>query len=242
MNPADVGLLEGRWVAALAVNLGFGLAAFLSGGVRGSGLLGGFLVGIPIFLFLGWPGFIVLTVMFVAGTLLTKLGYTRKQRMGVAEEKKGARGASHALANAGIAALCAAAAWWTGEPLLAVAFTAALATSSMDTAGSEMGPLLARRTVSLRTGRPVPPGTEGAVSMEGTLAGVGAALVVGVAGWLTGLHGASAVIAVAVGAVLGNLYEGILGARGILSHTWLNTTNTLVGAAAAVLVHALLSG
>jgi len=196
-------------------------------------LLGGLLVGIPIYLFQGWRGFVVLAAMFVLGTALTRLGYARKQRMGVAEEKKGARGASHALANAGIAALCAVLAWATTNPVWSLAYVAALATSSMDTAGSEIGPLWGRRTISLRNLRPVPPGTEGAVSLEGTLGGMAAALVLGLIGAGLGLYSGSGVMLVVLAATLGNIYEGVVGSRGLLPHTWLNATNTLVGALAA---------
>ena len=226
-------ILIGNLLPAVLVNVVFGLLGYRVGGVRRSGLLGGLLVGIPIYLFLGWRGFAVLAVMFVLGTVLTRMGYSRKQRMGVAEEKKGARGASHALANAGIAALCAFLSWMTSNPIWTLAYVAALATSSMDTAGSEIGPLWGRRTISLRNLRPVPPGTEGAVSLEGTLGGMAAALVLGITGAGLGLYSSSGVSLVVLAATLGNLYEGIVGSRGLLPHTWLNATNTLVGALAA---------
>lgn len=239
MNP-DVGLLAGRLVPALLVNVGFGLVAFLVGGVRRSGLAGGLLVGIPVYLFLGWEGFLVLALMFVVGTALTRWRYAGKERLGVAEEKGGARGVSHALANAGVAVLGAGAAWLTGETWGAVAFAGALATAAMDTAGSEVGPLLGKRTVSLRDFRPVPPGTPGAVSLEGTAAGAAAAAVLGTGGWLVSLYPGNVLIAVVAGAVVGNAYEGVAGSRGWMSHAWLNATNTVVGAAAAVLAAFLL--
>jgi uncharacterized protein (TIGR00297 family) len=171
--------------------------------------------------------------MFVIGTVLTRFGYARKQIMGVAEEKKGARGASHALANAGVAALCAAGGWLTGDPTWSVAFAAALATSTMDTAGSELGPLWGRKTISLKDLSTVPPGTEGAISMEGTLGGLLAALVLALIGFADGLLGPMAIPWVLLGALAGNLYEGVLGSRRLLPHAWLNATNTLVGALVA---------
>jgi uncharacterized protein (TIGR00297 family) len=236
MTPFDLELLARRLPAALLINVGLGLAAYLAGTVRRSGLMGGLAVGIPIYLLLGPRGFVVLAAMFLLGTVLTRLGYSRKTRLGVAEERRGARGASHALANAGVAALCALAAWATAEELARIAFAGALATAAMDTAGSEVGPLIGRRTVSTRTWRAVPPGTEGAVSVEGTLAGLLAALVVAAVGWGTALYPAPGVVSVVAGALAGNAYEAFVGARKLLPHTWLNATNTLVGAAVAALV------
>jgi uncharacterized protein (TIGR00297 family) len=225
---------------AVGVNLLFAGAAFAAGGVRRSGVAGGLLVGIPIALFLGWRGFLVLGAMFVIGSLLTRLGYARKHAMGVAEERRGARGMSHALANGGVAALCAVGAWLLPHPLWAVAMTGALATSAMDTAGSEIGPLWGKRTVSLRNLAPVPPGTEGAVSLEGTAAGLGVALVLALLGAGIGFLPPPAVPVVVLAAWGGNLYEGILGSRRLLPHTWLNATNTLVGGVLAALLARLL--
>jgi uncharacterized protein (TIGR00297 family) len=219
--------------AAAGVNLGLALVAYRLGGVRLSGVLGGLLVGIPIWLFLGWRGFSVLVAMYVVGTALTRLDYARKERLGVAEDRKGARGASHAFANAGVAVLCALGSWIWPHPLWVVGFTGALATAAMDTAGSEVGPLWGRRTISLKTFRSVRPGTEGAVSLEGTLAGILVAGILGALARAVGLLLWPNVAAVVAGAWVGNLYEGILGSRRLLPHTWLNATNTLVGAAAA---------
>jgi uncharacterized protein (TIGR00297 family) len=242
MTPADTEALLGRLPAAVGVNLALSLLAYGAGSVRLSGVGAGLLVGIPIYAFLGWRGFLVLLGMFVIGSVLTRFGYARKARMGAAEEAGGARGASHALANVGVAALAAAGAWIWGHPAWSVLFTAALATSSMDTAGSEIGPLYGRRTVSLKTFRVVAPGTEGAVSLEGTLAGLAAAAALGLLGAASDLVPAAAVAPVVAGALLGNLYEGILGSRRLLSHTWLNATNTLVGGAAGAVLFGLLRG
>ena len=238
-EPLSLEVLARNWLPALLVNGVFAALGYAGRGVRRSGVAGGLLVGIPIYLFLGWRGFLVLLVFFVIGTGLTRFGYERKSRMGVAEARKGARGMSHALANAGVAALCAAGGWASGGGLWAVAFTGALATAAMDTAGSEIGPLWGTRTFSLRDLRPVPPGTEGAVSLEGTLAGVGAAILVALAAGISGLAGPAVAWAVPA-AVLGNLYEGILGSRRLLPHEWLNATNTLVGGGAAAALALLL--
>jgi len=225
---------------ALGINAALAVLAWRAGSVLVSGAVAGLVLGVVIYLGLSWRGFLVLAAFFVVGSALTRFGYARKEAMGVAEAKRGARGASHALANAGIPALAAIAAWVTGEPIWAVFFTGAFATAAMDTAGSEIGPLYGKRTVSLKTFRAVPPGTEGAVSMEGTLAGVVVAAVVASVAATDRLLGFGAILPVVLGALAGNLYEGILGSRRLLPHMWLNATNTLVGGAAAALLARLL--
>ena len=81
-------------------------------------------------------------------------------------------------------------AWGRDGDALRLAAAAALATALMDTVGTEVGQAFASPTVLLPDFRRVPPGTDGAVSVAGTLAGLAAAGLlawVGVAGLR--LHG-----------------------------------------------------
>ena len=225
-----------RFAVGLLINIVLGVLAWRAGAVRKSGLEVGILLGTCIFAAVGWQGFMILVTFFVLGSVLTRFGYAQKKEMGAAEEEEGARGATHALANAGFATVFAIAYWITRVPLCLLAFVAAFATASMDTAGSELGPLLGRRTVSLKNLKPVPPGTPGGASLEGTIAGLIAAGFVAIVAAFLFLIPMSHVGLVIAGALAGNLYEGVLGARRVMSHTWLNATNTLVGAGCAVLL------
>jgi len=62
-----------------------------------------------------------------------------------------------------------------------------------------------------------PPGTEGAVSLEGTIAGILAAGFVALIAAFLFLIPMTHVALVVTGALAGNLYEGMLGARRILT-------------------------
>jgi len=217
------GVLAGAAYAARTVNL--------------SGVFGGFFVGFAIYAFLDWRGFLLLLSFFVLGSACTKLGYKRKAAARLAQEEGGRRGARHAFANAGVATACALFAALTGHPLLfRLAFAAAFATAAADTASSEIGQLLGRRTFLITTLRPVPRGTEGAVSLEGTLAGIAASVVVAALGAAVGLYPWIGVAAIAVAAFLGTTFESIVGAalekRQLLDNEALNFLNTLVGALA----------
>jgi len=90
----------------------------------------------------------------------------------------------------------------------------------------------------------VPPGTEGAVSLEGTLAGLGGALAVAAVGVATGLFGWRAALVVAVAGLLGSLAESLLGTvaekRGWMDNNLLNAANTAIGALVAVALVRLL--
>lgn len=229
--------LAPRLLPALLVNVPLALLALRAGTVRPSGVVGGLLVGLAIFLGGGWTWFLVLLTFFVLGSGLTKLGYGRKAARGLAEANQGRRGWQHAVANAGVGSAAAVAWFLTGWPPLAAAFVASFATAIFDTAGSEIGGLYGRTPISLRTWRVVPPGTEGAVSLEGTLGALAAAAVVAGVGLAAGVLGPVPAALALLAAVLGGLYESLVAGKLPLGHMALNFTNTLVGAVlAAILV------
>ena len=236
------GSLRQRLVAALLVNAVVAAAAVAARAVKGSGVVAGFLVGVTIYLFGGWQSYVVLLLFFVLGTAATKVGYERKAARRIAQEEGGRRGARHAVANCGVAAFAAFLAYaspWSD--LFMVALVAAFATAVFDTVSSEIGQVYGRRTFLITTLRPVPPGTDGAVSLEGTLAGLAASVALsGAALWMGmmgGLGWQGAALAVA-GAFVGTTVESYLGATvealDLIDNEAMNFTNTLVGALAAM--------
>ena len=122
--------------------------------------------------------------------------------------------------------------------LFALAFAGAFATAAADTASSEIGQLIGRRTFLITTLKPVPRGTEGAVSLEGTLAGILASLVIAALGAALGLYPWTGVPWIVVAAFAGTIFESVIGAalekRQLLDNEALNFLNTLVGALIAV--------
>ncbi len=236
-----------RLAIGAAVNAALAAAAYAAKTVDLSGVAAGFLLGTAIYGLLDWRGYLLLLAFFVLGSAATKLGYRRKAAAKLAQEKGGRRGARHALANSGVAAACALFAAATPYPrLFALAFAAAFATAAADTCSSEIGQLLGRRTFLLTTLKPVPRGTEGAVSVEGTLAGIAASLAIGALGATVGLFPWLGVAAVAVAAFVGTTFESLVGAaiesRGLLDNEALNFLNTLVGALAAASLAPLVAG
>jgi uncharacterized protein (TIGR00297 family) len=122
--------------------------------------------------------------------------------------------------------------------LYAVAYAAAVATAAADTCSSEVGKAYGRRTVLITTLRPVPPGTEGAVSLEGTLAALLGAVLVACVGRAGGLYSWPLAALVASAGLLGSLAESVIGTvaerRGWMGNDALNALNTALGAAFAV--------
>ncbi len=249
----------GYW---LVVNAGLAVLGYAARSVTISGMIGGWVLGAMLILFGGWQLYVVLLIFFVVGTLATKLGYERKRKLGLAQERGGRRGFSHAFANTGLAAILAILIGHSqfSDQLLFLMAVAAFATATADTLGSEVGQWIGRRTFLPLTFRTVPKGTEGAVSIEGTLAGAAGALLIGFAGVLLYDHrllgegsgtvaliqlvrGLPASVAfwkvvslVAVAGFVGSYAESILGnwnrkRQSPLPNGVMNFINTIMGAA-----------
>ncbi|MEM8962176.1 MAG: TIGR00297 family protein [Acidobacteriota bacterium] len=224
-----------------AINAALAVPAYLAKSVSLSGMIAGWIIGVMIWTFGGWQSFLLLLAFFVAGTAATKLGYRRKAKEKLAQEAGGRRGAKHALANTSVAAVAAVFAMITPhETIYFLAFAAAFATALGDTLGSEIGQLYGRRTFLITTLKPVPRGTEGAVSLEGTLAGLAGSIAIATLGWATGLYPVLGIVVVSIAAFLGTTLESVIGAtlekRGLLDNEAVNFLNTLTGALLAVAI------
>ncbi len=231
--------LRHAFLLAAAVNLVLAVVFRRSGAVDRSGMVAGFLIGVLTFTFAGWRGFAVLVSFFVLGSAATRLGYRRKQRAGIAQEKRGARSARHALANCGVGVYLAFLVAAAGSPeIFLLAFVCAYATAAFDTVSSEVGQAYGGRPVLITTLRPVPAGTDGAISWLGTLAGAGAALLVGGVACAVGLLPREQTGIVVLAGFLGSTADSVLGAtleaKGLMDNEAVNFSNTLVGALAGV--------
>jgi uncharacterized protein (TIGR00297 family) len=121
--------------------------------------------------------------------------------------------------------------------LFVLAYVASVATAAADTCSSETGKAYGRRTFLITTLRPVPPGTEGAVSLEGTLGGLLGAALIAAVGALGGLYAWALAPPVALAGLAGSLAESVIGTwaerRGWLDNDQLNALNTAIGAGLA---------
>lgn len=255
-------------VEGLAICAAFGLLVWLLRAATPAAAATGFVLTSCLYLATvaqphgGWlhtallPGL----ALFVLAYGATRFRRAQKERTGLAESRRG-RNASQVAANMGFAALAAlaaaaaAAGWFHGLSsfpaaqsyrwlrTLPLAFTpaiAALAEAAADTVSSEIGQAIGGMPVLLTTLRRVPPGTDGAVSLTGTLAGCAAAAVVVLVAIPTlGLPRDQAAIAwtAAIAALFADSLIGATLERG----GWLNNdlVNCLSTAIAALLVLAL---
>jgi uncharacterized protein (TIGR00297 family) len=226
---------------ALALNVLVAFAGWWAGTVSRSGVIAGVAIGTVIYACAGTGAWVLLLVAFAAAAVTSRVGYKRKLQLGIAEERGGRRGAANAIANTGLAALAALLATTTpyrAEALLAL--SAALIAGSSDTVASEIGKAFGRRTFLAIGLRSVPPGTSGALSVEGTFAGIAAAAALAVVGMQAGLIANGLLLVVVSAVTAASFIESALGATlegpRVLNNDLLNFINTAAAAAIALLL------
>ena len=159
-----------------------GYISFALGTASVPGMLTGVLSALLAVVLGGVGWFLTLMSFYAVGGLASKYRFDEKADRGVAQENEGARGTGNVLANSAVALAAvvgyAAAAHVDAPPsLFAFAFAGATATAMADTLSSEIGGLYdgPRLVTTLRR---VEPGTDGAITWQGELAGLAGALVV----------------------------------------------------------------
>ena len=199
-------------IAANAALMLVGLPV-LRRGLDTSGIANAFVLGSGVYAAFGCRGYAVMCVYFVVGTAVTKLKLRQKQREGTAEAKGGMRG-WRSVWGSGIAAMiCAVATVALPRAVCVAGFLASMASKLGDTTSSEVGKAYGKTTYLITTMRRVERGTEGAVSLEGTLAGIVAAAGVVCIGAALDLVPILPTVPVCVlAATIANLFESYLGA------------------------------
>jgi uncharacterized protein (TIGR00297 family) len=180
-------------------------------------------------------------VLYLAlGSLVTRLGLRRKQQQGLAEARGGRRGPENVWGSAATGAALALLTVLPTAPvaLLQLGFAASFAAKLGDTFGSEIGKRWGRHTVLITTLQPVPPGTEGAISLEGTAASLlGSGLMAAVMLQLGLLSDGACWLLVTVVGLASTLLESWIGAA--LQRRWPWLTNELVNAIQTLLAAVL---
>ncbi len=239
------------WLVAIALN------TLLLGGawlipkalLTPAGLIHAWGLGVLIWGTLGWSGYAVVMFYFLVGSAVTRIGMAEKEAAGIAEKRSGARGPENVWGSALVGALCALGVGLVSNgseagseqwmQWLMLGYVASFATKLSDTTASEVGKAYGRRTFLITTLQAVPRGTEGAVSLEGTLAGIVASVAIALVGWGVGLISLVGVGVCIIAAFIATNFESVIGATLQNQMSWLtnevvNVINTLVGAIAAI--------
>ena len=228
-----------RLAIAAAVTLGFAVLARALRGVNRSGALAGGLACFLLFAGAGPTAFATLAALFLMTWVSTRLGYGRKLARGLAERREG-RNAWQILANLAVAAAGSVAFSATGNRVWLVAALAALAEAATDTVASEIGQYRRADARLITTWERVPAGTDGGITIPGSIAGLAAGLAIAAVAAVGGmiLRG-QFWVSVAAG-FAGMLIDSILGAT-LQRRVWIGNqaVNFFATLAAAALADAI---
>ena len=219
------------WLEALIVNtvliaLAQRLPLLTRQGWVHAGMLGTVLWGS-----LGWSGWLSVVLYLALGSAVTKLGIRDKQRRGLAEARGGCRSPINVWGSAATGATLAllVAAGFEPKAWLLAGFAASFAAKLADTFGSEIGKRWGRSPRLITSLRRVEPGTEGAISLEGTVASALGSLLMAAVMWALAV--VPSLMLFAVVALIGfvaTLAESVLGALAQTRISWMS--NELVNA------------
>jgi uncharacterized protein (TIGR00297 family) len=222
-----------RLAIAAAVTVCFALLARVVRGVDRSGMVAGGAACFLLFAGAGPSAFATLVALFLLTWISTRFGHRRKQELGVAERGDG-RNAWQVLANLAVPAMTATAFGMTGNQMWLVATVATLAEAATDTVASEVGQSHSRTAHMITTWKPVSAGTDGGITVMGTIAGTIAGLVIAGTALLGGMIRPAQLWIPVIAGFAGMLADSLLGAslqrRGWMNNEVVNLTGTIVAA------------
>lgn len=223
------------------------------------GLVHGWILGVLIWGCLGWPGYTVVMFYFLVGSGVTRIKMKEKEALGIAEKRQGARGPENVWGSALTGTICALGlaflqAGWLSDSglfylglnlhltdLFLLGYVSSFSTKLSDTCASEIGKAYGKNTFLITTLKSVPKGTEGAVSWEGTVAGVLASLLISGVAYGVGMIDLWGIIWCILAALIATNLESVIGATIQNQFDWLtnelvNIINTTIGAIVAILL------
>ncbi|CAH9127031.1 unnamed protein product [Cuscuta epithymum] len=238
------------WQSSIASNLIiFTIGSpLLVSGLSLSGAASAFLLGTLSWRAFGSFGFLLVAAYFILGTAATKVKMAQKEAQGIAEKRSGRRGLGSVIGSSAAACACALLSikgigGTAFSRLWELGFVACFCTKLSDTVSSEIGKAYGKTTYLVTTLKVVPRGTEGAVSVEGTFAGLFASILLASIACITGQINRHEVAICVLASQIANFGESLIGAtfQGKEGFAWLsndavNVINISMGSILAILL------
>jgi uncharacterized protein (TIGR00297 family) len=207
--------------------------------------LTGGLLAVIVFIGGGFTGIGLLAAFFTLGVSATGWKFNTKLKEGIAEDTQGKRNAAQVFANAGVAAILALLAKYNpgAAEVLLLMLAASFSAATADTLSSELGNVYGRRYYHILSFKKMQRGANGAVSLQGSIAGImGSAVIALVYVLGTGWNGQHFLVIIIAGTT-GNIADSILGLtlenKGLITNNAVNFLNTAAGAAVAGVLYVL---
>lgn len=224
------------------INWGYVIALFILGFItykrKSLDLLGSLtmvLMGIVIIFSAGANWLMILVIFLILSLLATKYSKDYKRSLG---EYEGRRSSKNVISNGVVAFMMAA--FGSYNMSFVGGFIGAIATATADTLASEIGVLQQPRLIT--TFQKVDPGTDGAVSVLGTVVGMFGALIIGLSAYFLGViaNPFSAIVVSVISGTVGCFMDSFLGATferaEMLTNEHVNLIATITGAIVGILL------
>tara|TARA_Y100000589_G_scaffold264863_1_gene255661 strand:- start:8719 stop:9447 length:729 start_codon:yes stop_codon:yes gene_type:complete len=213
-----------------------------SNGWISAGILGTILWGT-----LSWQGWISVVLYLFLGSLVTKIGFERKNKLGLAEKRGGKRGPENVWGSAATGLFLAVLIdlnLFNGINLM-IGFAASFAAKLADTFGSEIGKRYGKNAFLITSFEKVKSGTEGAISFEGTLASlIGSILMTYIFLFLRLINYKKDFLIVVFSGFVATIIESFIGAKFQdklkLSNEIVNSIQTIIAATIAIIFYYLI--
>ena len=229
----------GFWLNFILISLFYRVPLMTKSGWISAGVLGSILWGC-----LSWQGWISVVIYLVFGSLVTKIGYKFKIQKGIAEKRGGRRGPENVWGSAATGLFFAVMVNLNVANILfyKIGFAASFSAKLADTFGSEIGKRFGRNTYLITSLRKVDRGTEGGVSLEGTIASaLGAIFMTSIMLLLSIITTKHQFIIVSISGFLATISESIIGAKFQkkykLSNELVNTIQTSISSIIAIFIY-----
>ncbi|MGB0984669.1 MAG: DUF92 domain-containing protein [Saprospiraceae bacterium] len=225
--------LPENWLLGLTAALILTIGSLLTGKIDRLGAIVGGLITFAMFLGSQWLGIATLTLFFVAGTLVSQFRKEQKKNLELEQENEGKRTIINAVSNGGVAGVCGLLGWLMADYQLIfeIGMLASIASATSDTFSSELGNVFGKRYYNIITWKADKRGLDGAISLEGTLAGLVGSCLIGCLYIIFRGWDSSFLMIVMIG-LLGNLSDSYFGAtlqrKGFLDNNQVNLLSTLL--------------
>lgn len=229
---------------AILIILLAGLASFFARKLSFAGAIAGAIIATACYTGGGWRLLGCLAAFFVLSVLATRVGGRTKIISGLAERDGGPRLAGQVLANGSVPAICALAVLFFPDHsrVLLLAAAAGFASATADTLSSEIGNAYGSRYLDLVSLKPGTRGSNGAISLEGTMAGLAGSFVPAAIA-IIGNGTATELCVIVIAGNLAGLFDSFLGGtlenRKLMTNDQVNFLNTAFGSGVAVLLYSI---
>ena len=196
--------------ACISIALFILIIAYYLRAITFSGLISAVLLGTSLFVFSGWIGFAALVLFFVLGSLVSRIGKSKKAEAEALHERRGARSVVQVLANGFPSLIFAVIYNFTGIESCLLAVIVCFAATTADTFSSEIGMLSKKNPVSVLSFKPIQRGISGGFTLLGLLGGaLGAIITAFLAIPKFGMKG---MLVVVVAGLVSSVLDSVLGA------------------------------